>query len=54
MKDEIKDYSGSVKSYSYGDLHIPKEAIDEIMEASAMLKKAQRNDKIDKLLNESK
>lgn len=47
-------YDGIKMYVSYNDLHIPKEYMDEIFESSNRLLINERNDKIDKLLNEDK
>lgn len=42
------DYSGSM----FNDLYLPKEVMDELLDASNRLLMNQRSDKIDKLLDD--
>ena len=54
MKKKIVDISDSMKTYThrYGNLTFPEAWDVEIIKASNRLMQKQRNEKIDKLLNE--
>lgn len=54
MKKKIEDIDGSIKTYTHrhGDLTFPEGWDDEIIKVSNRFIQKQRNEKIDKLLNE--